>query len=102
MWLFCESLAHFMAFLFVLVTFERILDGFMRFWTNPETQDGDQDSRHSEMVLLLLRHVTSFPHNSNVKGDIFRHTMYPPRVVVIAFILSDLRKGEGGDPSPRS
>ena len=29
-----------MVFLFVLVAFEPILDGFVRFWTNPEIQDG--------------------------------------------------------------
>ena len=30
-----KSLHNFMVFLFVLVTFEPILDGFWRFWTNP-------------------------------------------------------------------
>ena len=44
-----------MMFLFVLTTFEPILNGFGGFWTNPEIQDG----RHSEMVTQLLRHVTS-------------------------------------------
>ena len=36
---FFESLDQFMMFLFVLITFEPILDGFLRFWTNPEIQD---------------------------------------------------------------
>ena len=35
-----KSLDRFMVFLFVLITFEPILDGFWRIWTNPETQDG--------------------------------------------------------------
>ena len=65
---------------------------FMRFWTNPEIQDG----RHSEMVTQLLRHMTSQPHNPDVKGDIFRHTLYPPSVVSIAYIFSELRGGGGG------
>ena len=50
----------------------------------------DQDGRHSEIVPQLIRHVTSQPHNADVKGDIFRHTIYPPSV--IAFIFSELRK----------
>ena len=29
-----------MMFLFSLITFEPILGGFLRFWTNPEIQDG--------------------------------------------------------------
>ena len=37
------------------ITFEAILDGFLRIWTNPEIQDGC----HSEIITQLLRHVTS-------------------------------------------
>ena len=33
-------LDRFMVFLFVLITFEPILDGFLRVWKNPEIQDG--------------------------------------------------------------
>ena len=40
----------------------------------------------SEMITQLLRHVTSSPDNVDVKGDIFRHTIYPPSLVVIAFM----------------
>ena len=29
-----------MVFLFVLIDFDPILDDFLRFWTNPEIQDG--------------------------------------------------------------
>ena len=35
-----KSLDRFMVFLFVLITFELILDGFWRIWNNPEIQDG--------------------------------------------------------------
>ena len=35
-----KSLDHFMVFLFVLITLEPILDGFLRIWANPEIQDG--------------------------------------------------------------
>ena len=42
----------------------------------------NQDGRHSEMVTQLLRHVTSEPHTAYVKGDISRHTIYPPSAVV--------------------
>ena len=88
-----------MVFLFVLITFEPILDGFWRIWTNQEIQDGGPRWPHSEMITQLLRHVTSYPHDANVKGDIFRHTIYPPSLVVIAFIFSELRRG-GGIPPP--
>ena len=38
-------------------------------------------------------------HDADVKGDIFRHSIYPPNVVVIASIFSELRKGGGGADS---
>ena len=57
-----------------------------------------QDGRHSEMVMQL--HVTSQRHNADVKGDTFRHTIYPPSVVVIAFIFSELRRGGRDSPHP--
>ena len=89
-----------MVFLFVLITFEPILDGFLRIWTNPEIQlMVDQDGRHSETITQLLRHVTPSPHDADVKGDIFRHTIYPPSLIVIAFLLSELRSGGGGGKS---
>ena len=34
-----KSLDLFLLFLFVLITFEPILDDFLRIWTNPEIQD---------------------------------------------------------------
>ena len=61
----------------------------------------DQDGRHSEMITQLLRHVTSSPHDADVKGDIFRHTIYPPSLVlvVIALIFSELL-GRGVESTP--
>ena len=38
--IFFKSLDHFRMFLFVLIAFELILDSFLRFWKNPEIQDG--------------------------------------------------------------
>ena len=37
---FFKSLVRFMMCLFVLITLESILGDFLRFWTNPEIQDG--------------------------------------------------------------
>ena len=56
----------------------------------------DQDDRRSRIFTQLLRHVTSSPRDAAVKGDIFRLTIYPPSLVVIAFIFSELRMGRGG------
>ena len=50
-----------------------------------------KDGRHSELITQLLRHVTSSHHDADLKGDIFRRTIYPPRLVVIAFIFAELR-----------
>ena len=72
-----------MTFLFVLITFK----------PNSEIQDAGQYGRHSEMIMQLLRHMTSSPHDAGVKGDIFRRTIYPLSLVVIAFMFSELRKG---------
>ena len=60
----------------------------------------DQDGRPSEMITQLLRHVTSQPHDADVKGDTSIHTFYPPSLVVIAFIFSELRRGGGRNPPP--
>ena len=56
----------------------------------------DQDFGRSETITQLLRHVTSSPHNGDVKGDIFRHTIYPPNVVVIIDSFYILGVTEGG------
>ena len=57
-----------MVFSSVSITFRPNLDGFLRFWTNPEIQDG----RHSDVLTQLFRHVTSSLHDADAKGDIFR------------------------------
>ena len=56
----------------------------------------DQDDRYLEMITQISRHVTSQPHDADVKEDIFGHSIYPPSLVVIAFVLSELRKRGGG------
>ena len=84
-----KSLDHFMVFLFILFAFEPSLDGCFRFWTNPEIQDGG----HSEMITRLFPPVTPSSSDATVKGDIFRHTIYPPSPVAIAFIFLEFRRG---------
>ena len=54
----------------------------------------DQGGRYSEMITQLLRHVTSQSHDADVKEDIFKRTIYPPSLVVIAFYILVVR-GEG-------
>ena len=51
---------------------------------------------HPDMITKLSRYVTSPPHDADVKGDIFRHTIYPPSLFVTAFIFSRLESGGGG------
>ena len=67
---------------------------FLGFGQIQKSKMADQDGRHSEMITQLLRHVTSSPYDANIKGDIFRHTIYPPILVVIAFIFSELQRGQ--------
>ena len=43
------------------------------------------------MITQLLRHVTPSRRDADIKGDIFRRTIYPPSLVVIALIFSELR-----------
>ena len=60
----------------------------------------DQDGRHSKMITQLLRHVTSSPHDAVVKGDIFRRTIYPPSLAVIAVIFLEVRRWVRNPPPP--
>ena len=60
----------------------------------------DQDGHHSEMIMQLLRHVTSSPRDPNVKGDIFRHTIYPPSLITVALYSQSYGGGGGGAESP--
>ena len=50
-----KSLDYFMTHIFVLITFEAILDGFVLCFG--QIQMADQDGRRSEIVMQLLRHV---------------------------------------------
>ena len=59
----------------------------------------DQYRRQSDMITQLLRHVRSSPHVADVKGDIFRHAIYPPSLVVIVILL-ELRRGAESPPPP--
>ena len=94
--IFSKSLDYFKAFLFVLIIFEPILDGFLKYWKNPEIQDGGPlDGPHSDMITYFSQ-VISSPHDADAKGHIFRRTIYPPSLAVIAFIFSELRRGIGG------
>ena len=63
----------------------------------------DRDGHHSEMITQLFRHVTSSPHDADVKGDIFRRNIHSESRAGIAFIFSELLKeGERGfRPLPR-
>ena len=64
----------------------------------------DPDGRHLEMITQLFRQGTSSSHDVDVKGDIFRRTICPPSLVVIAFIFSELRmeraRERGGNRPP--
>ena len=73
----------------------------MRFGQIQKSKMANQDGHHSEMVTQFSRHVMSSPHNSEVKEDIIRHTIYPPSVILIACILLELQRwGGGGFPPP--
>ena len=82
-----------MVSLLVLITFEPTLDDFSMLWTNPESKMANKDGHHSEMITQLLRHVTSLPHDVDVKGHILRQTIYPQGLVVLSSIFSELRRG---------
>ena len=85
-----------MLFLFNLITSESILGGFLSFGKIQKSKMADQDGPHSDMISSLLWCVTSSPHDVYAKGDIFRLTICPPSLVVIAFIFSELRGGGRG------
>ena len=45
-----------MVFLVVSITFEPILDGFFRFWANPEIQDGELRWPPFRKYFVMCRH----------------------------------------------
>ena len=52
----------------------------------------DQYGRHSDIMTQLLRHVASPSLDADVEGNIFRRTIYPPSVVVIALIFFSVNR----------
>ena len=44
--------------------------------------------------------MTSSLPVADLKGNIFRHTIYPPSLIVIAFIVAKLWRGERIPPPP--
>ena len=50
----------------------------------------DQDDGHLDTMTQLLNHMTSSPPDADIRGDIFRRAIYPPNLVVIGFIFSEL------------
>ena len=54
--------------------------GFLKFWENLEIKDGG-----SKMAAIrqLLRYMTSSLRDADLKGDIFRRTIYPLSLTVI-------------------
>ena len=56
-----------MEFLFLLIAFEPILHSFLRFGKFQKSKMVDQDVRHSEIVMQLLRHVMLSPHDADVR-----------------------------------
>ena len=59
-----------------------------------------QDGRHLGIMTLLSRNMTSSVFVMEVKGNLFRRFIYPPSLVVIAFIVSKLRSGVESGPLP--
>ena len=85
-----------MVFLVVLITFEPILDGFFEILEksrNPRWRTKMSSIKNGYAIIKSCDVITS-----DVRGDIFRCTFYPPRLIVITFILSEGRR-EGIRPS---
>ena len=61
----------------------------------------DQDGLRSEIITQLLRHVTSSSYDADLKGEIFRRTVYHPSLVVIAFIFGVTRDSPPAHPGRR-
>ena len=61
-------------FLFVLITSKPILDSFWGSGQIKKSKMADQDGHHSEMIMQLLRHVASWPHDVDIKRNIDRRT----------------------------
>lgn len=53
-----------------------------------------------DIMMQLLRHVMTSPHDEDLKGDSFRPINYSPILYVIAFILSELWRGGRAESAP--
>ena len=60
----------------------------------------NQYGHHSKMIMQLLRAMTSSPGVGDVKGDTCRRSIYPPSLIVIAFIFWESRRGGGESTLP--
>ena len=90
-----------MMFSFVLFSFDPILNGFLRFWKNPEIQDGVPRWPPFTYYDVMITSCDVIPHDAGHKGNTFVLTVYPPSFVVITLILPQLRgRGEGRFKSP--
>ena len=82
-----------MLFLFVLITFEPILDRFLTSWKNPEIQDGGPrwpPFRYDQALIISLDVMTS---RCGRERRHLRRSIYPPSLVIVAFIFSELQRG---------
>ena len=97
---------HFIRFNYFWADFGRYLFIYSFFFWGfrqiEKSKMADQDGRHSEMVTQLLCHLTSSTHDADIKKDSFRHTIYPPSLVVIAFIFSKLQREAEYPPPPHT
>ena len=57
--------------------------GFLEKFRNPSL----------EIMTLFPRHVTSSTHDVDLKGNNFRRTIHPQRLIVVGFIFSELETG---------
>ena len=79
----------------LLTRFSTILWGFRQI---QESKMADQDGRHSEMITQLWRHHIMMRTS---KETFFRRTIYPPSLVGITFIFSELRRNPPGQKTKK-
>ena len=91
---FFKSLDHFVVSLFLLITFDPILDDFVRFQTNSEIQDGGPRWPPFRNDYAIM---TSLHHDADVKGDIFETYNLPSKSRWHSFYILGVTK-----ESPRS
>ena len=56
----------------------------------------DQARRFSKLITQSLRHATSPPRDADVKETFSDVLSNPPRLMVVAFIFSEFRRGGWG------